>query len=193
MVKQWCLGMLDQRAKIFFNQKKSWIKIFTSSVQFSPVIQSCPTLCNPTDFNMPGFLVHHQLLELTQTHVHRVGVAIQLSNLLLSPSPPTLNLSRHHSLFKWVSSSHQVARVLEFQLHYEPSNEYSGLISFRIDWLDLAVQGTLKTLLQHRSSKASILQCSTFLMVQFSHPYMTTEKIIALTIRTFGKVIISAF
>ena len=175
--------------EIFFNQKKSWIKIFTSSVQFSPVIQSCPTLCNPTDFNMPGFLVHHQLLELTQTHVHRVGVAIQLSNLLLSPSPPTLNLSRHHSLFKWVSSSHQVARVLEFQLHYEPSNEYSGLISFRIDWLDLADQGTLKSLLQNRSSKTSILRRSAFFTVQLSHPYMTTGKTIALTRQTFvGKV-----
>ena len=140
------------------------------------------------DFSMPGFLVHHQLLELSQTHVHRVGVAIQLSNFLLSP-PPIFNLSQHQGLFKWVSSSHQVARVLEFQLHYEPSNEYSGLISFRIDWLDLAVQGTLKNLLQHHSTKASILQRSAFLIVQLSHPYMTTGKTIALTRQTFvGKV-----
>ena len=84
----------------------------------------------------------------------------------------------------------QVAKVLEFQLQHQSSNEYSGLISFRMDWLDLlAVQGTLKSLLQHHSSKASILQCSAFFIVQFSHPYMTTRKTIALTRQTFvGKV-----
>ena len=108
---------------------------------------------------------------------------------LLSPSPPTLNLFQHQGLFKWVSFSHQVAKVLEFQLHISPSNEYSGLISFRIDWLDLAVQGTLKSLLQHHSSKASILWRLAFFMVQLSHPYMTTGKTIAFTRRTFvGKV-----
>ena len=92
---------------------------------------------------------------------------------------------------KWVSSLHQVAKVLEFQLQISPSNEYSGLISFRMDWLDfLEVQGTRKSLLQHHSSKASIIQCSAFFMVQFSHPYVTTGKTIALTIWTFvGKVI----
>ena len=86
------------------------------------------------------------------------GDAIQPSHLLSSPSPPTFNLSDHHGLFQWVGSSHQVAKVLEFQLHHRPSNEYSGLTSFRIDWLDrLVVQGTLKSLLQHHSSEASFL------------------------------------
>ena len=127
------------------------------------------------------------------THVHRVGDAIQSSHPLSSPSPPTFNLSQHQGLFQWVSSSHQVAKVLEFQLQHQsfhPSNKYSGLISFRIDWLDLlAAQGTLKSLLQHHSSKASILQCSSFLIIQFSHQYMTTGKTIALTRQTFvGRV-----
>ena len=127
---------------------------------------------------------------VTQTRVHWVGDAIQLSHPLLSPSPPALNLSQHQSLFKWVSSSHQVDKVLEFQLHVSPCNEHPGLISFRMDWLDLlAVQGTLKSLLQHHSSKASILWCSAFFIVQLSHPYMTTGKTIALSRCTFvGKV-----
>ena len=84
--------------------------------QFSSVDQYCLTLCNPTDCRMPGFPVHHQLMELAQTHVHQVSDAIQLSHLLLSPSPPTFNLSQHQSLFQGVSSSHQVAKVLELQL-----------------------------------------------------------------------------
>ena len=84
--------------------------------QFSSVAQSCPTLCHPMDCRMPGFLGHHQLLELTQTHVHRVGDAIQSSHLLSSPSPPAFNLFQHHNIFQWVSSPHQVAGVLEFQL-----------------------------------------------------------------------------
>ena len=92
--------------------------------------------------------------------------------LLLLPS-----LSQHQGLFQWVSSLHQVAKVLEFQLQHQSSNEYSGLISFRMDWLDLlAVQGTLKSLLQHHSSKASILWHSAFFIVQLSHPYTTTGK-----------------
>ena len=108
------------------------------------------------------------------------------SHPLLSPSPTAFNLSQHQSLFKWVSSSHQVAKVLEFHFNISPSNEYSGLISFRMDWLDhLAVQGTLKSLLQHHSSKASILWCSAFFIVQLSNPYTTTGKTIALTRWTF--------
>ena len=97
----------------------------------------------------------------------------------------------HQGLFQWISSSQQLAKVLELQLNISPSNEYSGLISFRIDWLDLlAVQGNLKSLLQHHSSKASILWCSAFFTVQLSHSYMTTGETIALTRRTFvGKVI----
>ena len=102
-------------------------------------------LCDPMDCSTPGFPVLHYLLEFAQTHVHWVSDAIQPSHPLLSPSSPAFNLSQHQGLFQF-SSSHQVARVLE--LHFSPSNEYSGLISFRIDWFDLlAVQGTLQSLL----------------------------------------------
>ena len=143
------------------------------------------------DCSMPGFPVHHQHLEPTQAHVHRVSDAIQPSYPLSSPSPPAFNLSQHQSLFRWVSSSHQVAKVLEFQFSISPSNEYSGLISFRIDWVDfLAVQGTLKSLLQHHSLKALILPGSDFFIVQLSHPYITTGKTISSIRWTFvGKVI----
>ena len=142
------------------------------------------------DCSTLGFPVHHQLSEFTQTHVHWVSDAIQPYHPLLSPSPLTFNLSQHQGLFQWVSSSQQVAKVLELQFSISPSNEYSGLISFRIHWLDLlAVQGTLKSLLQYHSSKASVLWCSAFFIVQLSHPYMTNGKTIALTRRTFvGKV-----
>ena len=88
-------------------------------VQFSSVAQSCPTLCNPMNCSTPGLPVHHQLLESTQTHVHQVGDAIQPSHPLSSPSPPALNLSQHQGLFNWVSSSHQVAEILEFQLQHQ--------------------------------------------------------------------------
>ena len=115
-------------------------------LQFSSVAQSCPTLWDPMNCSTPGLPVHHQLSESTQTHVHRVGDAIQPSHPLSPPSPPAFNLSQHQGLFKWVNSSHQVAKALEFQLNISPSNEHSGLISFRMDWLDLlAVQGTLKS------------------------------------------------
>ena len=90
-----------------------------SSVQFSSVAQSCPTLCDPMNRSTPGFPAHHQLPELTQTHVHRVGDAIQPSHPLLSPSPPALNLYQHQGLFKRVSSLHQVAKMLEFQLQHQ--------------------------------------------------------------------------
>ena len=106
----------------------------TSSVQFSSVAQSCLTLSHPMDCSTPGLPDHHQLQEFTQTHVHWVGDAIQLSHPLSSPSPPTFNLSQHQGVFKWVGSLHQVAKVLEFQLSISPSNKYSGLISFRMDW-----------------------------------------------------------
>ena len=134
----------------------------------------------------PGLPVHHQLPESTQTQVHWVGDAIQPSYPLSSPSPPALNLSQQQGLSKRVSSLHQVPKYWSFSFNISPSNEHLGLISFRMDWLDLlAVQGTLKSLLQHHSSKASILRCSAFLMVQLSHPYMTTGKTIALTRRIF--------
>ena len=168
----------------------------TQSVQFSSVTQSCLTLCNPMNCSMPGLPVHHQLPESTQTHAHRVGDAIQTSHVLSSPSPPVFNLSQHQGLFQWVNSLHEVAKVLEysvfkvFSFSISPSNEHPGLISFSMDWLDLlAVQGILKSLLQHHSSKASIFWHSSFYSVQLSHPYTTTGKTIALTRWTFvGKV-----
>ena len=140
----------------------------------------------------PGLPVHHQLPKSTQTHVHWVSDAIQPSHPLSSLSPPALKLSQHQGLFKWVSPLHQVAKVLEFQLQHQPSNEHPGLISFRMDWLDLLrIQGTLKSLLQHHSSKASILRCSPFFIVQLSHPYMTTGKTTALTRWTFVDKVMS--
>ena len=147
------------------------------------------------DCSTPSLLVHHQLPELAQTHAYRVSDAIQPSHPLSPPSPPTFNLSQHQGLFQWISSSHQVAKVLEFQLQHQSFNQYSRLISFRMDWLDLlAVQGTLKSLLQCHSSKASILWCSAFFMVQLSYPYMTTGKNIALIRGTFvGKVMFLLF
>ena len=154
--------------------------------QFSSVAQSCPTLCNPMNRRTPGLPVHHKLPEFTQTHAHRVGDAIQPSHLLSSPSPPAPNSSQHQGLFQWVNSLHEVAKVLEFQLQHQSFQWTPGLISFKMDWLGLlAVQGTLKSLLQHHSSKASIFQCSAFLRVQLSHPYMTTGRTIAFTRRTF--------
>ena len=141
------------------------------------------------DCSMPGFPVHHQLMELTQTLVHRVGDAIQPSHPLSFPSPPAFNLSKHQGLFQWALPI-RWPKYWSFSFSISPSNEYSGLISSRMDWLDLlAVQGTLKNLLQHHNSKASILQCSAFFTVQLSHPYRTTKKTIVLTGRTFvGKV-----
>ena len=132
----------------------------------SSVALLCLTPCNPMDCIMPGFPVYHQLPELIQTHVHRVGDAIQPSYPLPSPSPAAFNLSQHQGLFQWVSSSSQVAKVMELQFQHENFYEYSGFISFRMDWLDLlAVQGTLKSLFQHHSSNASILWRSAFFIV----------------------------
>ena len=117
-------------------------------VQLSSVAESCLTLCDPVECSMQGLPVHHKLLEFTQTHVHRVGDAIQPTHPLAFPFPPTFNLSQHQGLFKWVSSSHQVDKVLEFQLQHQSFQWISGLISFRIDWFDLPeIQGTLKSLL----------------------------------------------
>ena len=138
----------------------------------------------PHGLQKPGFQVHQQILELAQTHVHRVGDAIQPSHPLSSPYPAAFNLSQHQSLFQWVSSSHQVTKVLELYISFSisPSSEYSRLISFRIDWFDLlAVQVTLKSLLEHHSSKASILWLSAFFMIQLSHLYWKNH---TLTIQT---------
>ena len=144
------------------------------------------------DCSTTGFPVRHQLLELAQTHVHQVSDAIQPSHPLPSPSPPAFNLSQHQESFPMSQFFASGGQGIDwsFSFNISPSNEYSGLISFRIDWFDLlAVQRTLKSLLQHHSSKASIFQHSAFFVVQLSHPYMTTSRTIVLTRQTFaGKV-----
>ena len=141
----------------------------------SSVAQSCPTLCSPMDRSMPGLPVHHQFPEFTHTHVHWVSDAIQPSHPLSSPSPPAFNLSQHQGLFQWVSSSHQVAKVLEFQLRHQSFQWIFRTDFLRMDWLDLLeVQGTLKSLLQHHISKASIPWHSAFFIVQLltsTHDY----------------------
>ena len=135
------------------------------SVQFSRSVMSDSLRSHES--STPGLPVHHQLLDFTQTHVHLVSDAIQPSHPLLSPSPPAPNPSQHQSLFQWVNSSHEVAKYWSFSFRNISSKEIPGLISFRMDWLDLlAVQGTLKSLLQHHSSKASILRRSAFFTVQ---------------------------
>ena len=159
------------------------------------VTHSRSTLCDPMDCSTPGFPVHHKLPELTQTHVHPVSDAIQPSHPLSSASPPAPNPSQNQGLFQWSVLHIRWPKYWSFSFSISPFNEYSGLIFFRMDWLDLlAVQGTLKSLLQHHSSKASTLQCSAFFIVQLSHPYMTTGKTIVLTRWTFaGKVMSPLF
>ena len=172
------------------NIPKSTPSVQFSSIQFSSVssvIQSRPTLCDPMDCSTPGFPVHHQLLELTQTEVHR---GVMASNHLILCRPLFLPLSIFPSIR--VCSNESVLcirwpKYWSFSFSISPSNEYSGLISFRMDWLDLlAVQGTLKSLLQCHSSKAS----TALFMVQLSHPYMTTGQTIALT-RKLVKVMLA--
>ena len=150
--------------------------------QFSSVTQSCLTLCNPMYCSMPGLPVHYQLPEFTQTHVRWVSDASQPSHPLSFPSlPPSIFPSI--GVFSNESALHiRWPKYWSSSFNINPSSEHSGLISFRMDWLDLlAVQGTLKSLLQHHSSKASMLQHSAFFTVQLSHLYMTTGKTIALT------------
>ena len=161
------------------------------SVQFSSVTQSCLTLCDPMNRSTPGLPVHHQLPEFTLTHVHRVGDAIQPSHLMSSPSPPAPNPSQHQGLFQWVNSSHELAKVLEFQLQHHSLQ--------RSPRADLLQNGLVGSPCSPRDSQES---CPTpqvkginswwhsaFFTVQLSHPYMTTGKTIALTRRTFvGKV-----
>ena len=136
---------------LFFVRKhlgKSWTQGYHLLLFFSP--KSCPTLCDPKDCSTPGFPVLHHLPEFAQTHIHWVSDAIQPSHPLSSPSPPAFNLAQHQGPFQWVGSLHQVAKVLEFHLQHQ-----SFLSIFRVDWFDLfAVQGTLKSLLQHHSLKA---------------------------------------
>ena len=147
------------------------------------------------DCSMPGFSVHQQLTELTQTHVHEL---VMPSNHLILCHPLLLPSSIFSSIR--ICSNESVLHIRwpkdwSFSFSISPSNEYSGLISFRTDWFDhLAVQGTLKSLVQHNSSKASILQLSVFCTVQLSHPYMTTRKTIAFTRRNFfGRVMALLF
>ena len=140
--------------------------------QFSSVAQSCLTLCDPMDCSTSGLPVHHQLLESTQTRGHWVGDTIQPSHLLLSLHLPP-SIFPNIRVFSNESVLHvRWPKYWSFSFRISPFNEYSGPISFRTDWLDLlAVQGTLKSLLQHHSSKASILRCSAFFIVQLSHLY----------------------
>ena len=150
---------------------------FILKVQFSSVALLCPTLCDPMNHSTAGLPVHHQHPEFTQTHVHWVNDAsIHLilcrPLLLLPPIFPSMRVFSNESVLpiRWL-------KFWSFSFSISPSNEYSGLVSFRIYWVDfLAVQGTLKSLLKHYSSKASILQCSAFSMIQLSYPYMATGK-----------------
>ena len=150
-------------------------RLIVSSQSVSQLVQflSSVWLCNPMACSIPGFPVHHLLPKLAQTYVHRVGDAIQPSHPLFSPSPPVFNLSQHQGLFQALIQVLCIRWPKYWSFSISPSNEYSGLISFRIVWFDLlAVWGTLKSLLQHHNLKASILQHSAFFMVQLSHPYM---------------------
>ena len=160
------------------------LSITNCSIQFSSVAQSCPTLCNCMDCSTPGLPVHHQLPEFTQTHVHQV---VMPSSYLILGHPLLLLPSIFSSIrvFSNESALHiRWPKYWSLSFNISPSNEHTGPISFRMDWVDLlAVQGTLKSLLQHHSSKASILLHSAFFIVQLSHPYISTGKTIALTRR----------
>ena len=158
---------------------------------FSSVTQSCQTLCDLMDCSVPGCPIDHQLLELAQTQVHRVSDDIQPSHPLSSPSTSAFNLSHHQGLSNESILRMRWPKYWSFSFSISPSNDYSGLISFRMDWFDLAVHRTLKSLLQHHNSKASVLQCSTFFIVQLLHPYITTGKTIALTRWTFVSKVMS--
>ena len=164
------------------------------SVQFSSVTQSCPTLCDPMNRRTPGLRVHHQLPEFTKTHISIESVMpsshlIFCSPLLLPPIPPSIRVFSNESTLCVRRPKHW-----SFSFSIIPSKEHPGLISSRMDWLDLfAVQGILKSLLQHHSSNASILWPSVFFTVQLSHPYMTTEETIALSRCPFVGKVMSLF
>ena len=141
------------------------VRIIKINIQFSSVTQSCPTLCDSMDCSTPGLPVHHQLPEFTQTHVHWVSHAIQPSHPLSSPFLPTFNLSQHQGLFKESVLCIRWPKYWSFSFNISPSKEHPGLISFRMDWLDLlAVQGTLKSLLQHHSSNTSIVSVKNYVL-----------------------------
>ena len=151
------VSLLPHFNNTVFPTHKSLVLFNLKGIQFSSVAQSCLILCDPMNCSMPGFPVHHQLLELAQTHVYQVSDAIQLSHTLLSPSP-AFNLSSISVCSNELVIGIRWPKYWSFSFSISPSNQYSGLISFRIDWFDLlAVQWTLKSLLQHHSSKTSIL------------------------------------
>ena len=170
-------------------------RVMQPSVQFSSVTQSSLTLCDPMNCSTPGYPVHQESSNSQSLFKLMSIESVMPSNhlilwclLLLQPSVfPTIRIFSDESVLhtRW-------PKYWSFSFSISPSNEYSGLISFRMDWLDLlAVQGTLKSLLQHHSSKASILWCSAFFIVQLSHPYMTTGKAVALTRQTFAVKVMS--
>ena len=156
------------------------------------ITQLWSTLCDPMDCNAPGFPVHNQLPEIAQTHVHWLGDAIQSSHPLSSSSPPAFNLSQHQGLFQRVNSSHQVVKLLEF--HFSFRSVFPMAMQ---DWFPSGWTGLISLLFKGLSrvfsnnSKASVLQCSAFFMIQLSHPYMTTGKTVALTIWTFVSKVMS--
>ena len=174
--------LCSQRYLVKLTAIDTWIKLrcyvnkLVVTIWFS-VSQLCPTLCNPMDCGTPGFPVLHYLPEFAQTHVDWIDDVIQPSHPLSPPSPshivPSIRIFSNELALciRWPT-------YWSFNLNITPSNEYSGLTSFRIDWLHfLAVQGTIKSLIQHHNSKASIIWCSAFFMIQPSHLYLTTGKI----------------
>ena len=167
-----------------------WCSVWFSSIQsLSPV-----RLCDPMDCGTPGFLVHHQLPELAQTHVHRVGDAIQPPHPLSSPSPPAFNLSQHQGLFQWVSSSHQVGKVLEFQLHHQFFQWIFRTDRFPLGWtgwISLRSKGLLRVFSNTTVQKHQFFGAQFFFIVQLSYPYMTTGKTIALARRTYVDKVMS--
>ena len=179
----WCAeihGVAKSRTRLSDWTELNWCVYCCCSVA-----QLCPTFCDPMNFRMKGFFVLHHLPKTAHTHVYWVSDAIQPFHPLSFPSPALIFSSirvfsnKSALCIRW-------PKYWSFSLRISRSNGYSALISFRISWFELlAVQGTLKSLLQHHSSKASILQCSAFFMVQLSHPYMTTGKTIALTRLSF--------
>ena len=169
-------------------QSLLWLGFDWKKIQIRSVVQSCPTLCNPMNRSMPGLPVHHQLpdsLRLTSIESVMSSNHLILYHPLLPPSNfPSIRVFSNESVFRirW-------PKYWSFSFNISVSNEHSGFISLKMDWVDLlAVQGTLKSLLQHHNSKASILQCTAFFMIQLSHLCVTSGKIIALTTWTFVSV-----
>ena len=171
----WTIKSPSPKLLFTWNSNAAGHPVFYWTILFSSVTQLCQTLSDPMACSMPGLPVHHQLPEFTQTYVHWVGDATQPSHPLSSPSPPAFSLSQHQGLSSESVLCIRWPKYCSFSFNISPSNEHSGMISFRMDWLDLlAVQGTLKSLFQHHSSKAAILLYSAFFIAQLSHPYMTS-------------------